>query len=342
MSRSILSLRLLLAAGAACTALAAPALAAGNETPEPAGAPRAPIMLTTASAAATADAAALEAAAAPQAVNPVAVAAAAASAAAAQDGEDLGGWTPLGSEPFGQELFAKWIPVPNGDSGAPRQGWLGTADGFFTREVHLAYTYVDAGDDGEDLHQGLARFHFPFTRRLWAGLEVPFYQDIGGDSDFGDITLTTQIMLVEKRNISVNAGVGWRLPTGSESFGNGIFSPQPQLNLFTDIGSGFSLRGRVAYDFPDNGVPESFILNGAIGQTVTDHDNTPFGDLTWYVAGTWREFQNGTDATFVSITPGMRTHVGGNLFLLAGIEIPLRDSSQFFNEAFTVQLVKGF
>lgn len=121
MSRNFRPLRLLLAAGVACTCLATPALAAESETSEPAGAPRAPIMLTTASAAAVADAAALDAAAAPQAVNPVAVAAAAA-AAAAQDGEDLGGWTPLGSEPFGQELFAKWIPVPNGDSGAPRQG----------------------------------------------------------------------------------------------------------------------------------------------------------------------------------------------------------------------------
>jgi len=266
----------------------------------------------------------------------------AAAATAAQSDSGVGGWTPLGSEPFGKELFSTWVPVPNGDSGAPRQGWLGTADGFFTREAHLAYTYVDAGDDGDDVHQGLARFHYPFTRRLWAGLEVPFYQDRGGDSDFGDITLTTQVMLVEKRNISINTGVGWRLPTGSESFGNGVFSPQPQLNLFTDLGSGFSLRGRVAYDFPDSGQAESFILNGAIGQTVTDHANTPFGDLTWYVAGTWREFQNGSDTTFVSITPGMRTHLGGNLFLLAGIEIPLRDSSQFFNEAFTVQLVKGF
>ncbi|WP_285711623.1 hypothetical protein [Erythrobacter oryzae] len=335
MSRNVLSLRLLLAAGAACTAFAAPALAAGNETPEPGGAPRAPIMLTSTSAAAAADAAAMEAAAAPQAINPVAVAAA---AAAAQDGEDLGGWTPLGSEPFGQELFAKWVPVPNGESGAPRQGWLGTADGFFTREAHLAYTYVDG--DGADFHQGLARLHYPFTRRLWAGVEVPFYQDLGGSSDFGDITLNTQLMLVEKRNVSLNAGVGWRLPTGSSSFGNEIFAAQPQLNLFTDVGGGFSFRGRVAYEFPDSGVPESFILNAAIGQTVTDHDRAPIGDLTWYVASTWREFDNGP--TFVSITPGMRTHLGGNLFLLAGIEIPLANSSSFFNEGFTVQLVQGF
>jgi len=266
----------------------------------------------------------------------------AATAAAAQDDAAPGGWTPLGGESFGSELTSKWIPVPNGESGAPRQGWLGTADGFFTREAHLAYTYVDAGDGGDDLHQGLARFHYPLSRRLWAGLEVPFYQERGGDSNFGDITLTTQVMLVEKRNISVNAGVGWRLPTGSESFGNSVFSPQPQLNLFTDIGSGFSLRGRVAYDFPDGGRPESFVLNGALGQTVTEHSKAPFGDLTWYVASTWREFQGANGSTFVSVTPGMRTHVGGNLFLLAGIEIPLKDSSRYFNEAFTIQLVQGF
>lgn len=264
--------------------------------------------------------------------------AATAASAAAQEDAAVGEWTPLGSEPFGEELFAQWVPVPNGESGAPRQGWLGTADGFFTREAHLAYTYVSA--NGDDFHQGLARFHLPLSRRLWAGLEVPFYQNSGGESDFGDITLNTQVMLAETRNLSLNAGVGWRLPTGSDNFGNEVFAVQPQLNLFTDIGGAFSLRGRVAYDFPDSGVPESFILNGAIGQTVTDHERAAIGDLTWYVAGTWREFQDGP--TFVSVTPGLRTHLGGNLFLLAGIEIPVTNTTQFFREGFTVQLVQGF
>jgi len=298
-----------------------PTLAADTGSAEPAtDAPRPQVVLTSA---------------APAISAPIAVTAATATAAAAPAD---GGWTPLGSEPFGQELFAKWVPVPNGESGAPRQGWLGTADGFFTREVHLAYTYVDV--DGPDAEQGLARFHLPLSRRLWAGLEVPFYQDRGGRSDFGDVTLNTQVMLAETRNLSLNAGVGWRLPTGSDSFGNGTFAAQPQLNLFTDIGGGFSLRGRVAYDLPDSGAPESFILNGAIGQTVTDHDRAPLGDFTWYVASTWREFQNGP--TFVSVTPGVRTHLGGNLFMLAGVEIPLANTSQFFREGFTVQLVQGF
>ena len=258
----------------------------------------------------------------------------AAPAAAQQEAE----WAPLDLSAFGAELTDPWIPVPNGDSGAPRQGWLATADGFFTREAHLAYTYVDI--EGDDFHQGLARFHYPLSRRFWAGVEVPFYQDRGGDSDFGDVTLTTQVMLAETRNLSFNAGVGWRLPTGSSSFGNNVFAATPQINLWTDVGSGFSIRGRVAYELNDSGQSDAFAMNAAIGQTFTAHDKAPLGDLTWYVAGNWREPNQGS--TFLSVTPGMRTHLGGNLFALAGIEIPVTNSNSTFREAFTFQLVQGF
>ncbi|WP_066650872.1 MULTISPECIES: transporter [Sphingomonas] len=230
-------------------------------------------------------------------------------------------WTPLDSNRFGAELSEKWIPVPNGDSGAPRQGWLATADGFFTREVHLAANYTSG--PGPDSWGVLGRFHYPFSRRLWAGIEVPFYQDSGTSGNFGDITLTTQVMLVEKRNLSINGGVGWRLPTGSLRQGNNVFAAQPQLNIWTDVGRGFSLRGRVAYEFATRNVPDSFVLNAAIGQTVTPHSRAPFGDLTWYVAANWREPIRGVGTSFVSITPGMRTHLGRNLFLLGGVEFPV-------------------
>jgi hypothetical protein len=317
-----LSRSLPLLAASLAALVPAPALAAEAAASDAVSAPQAEIVLTVP--------AATTAAAVPTAT------AAAVIAAAADDG--VGEWTPLGSDPFGKELFAKWVPVPNGSSGAPRQGWLGTADGFFTREVHLAYTYTDAV--GSDADQGLARFHLPLSRRLWAGIEVPFYQERVSRSGFGDITLNTQVMLVERRNVSLNAGVGWRLPTGAARLGNGVFAAQPQINLFTDIGGGFSFRGRISNDFPDSNQPESFILNGAIGQTFTDHDKAPIGDFTWYVATTWRAFANGPD--FLAVTPGVRTHLGSNLFLLAGIEIPLSDARRSFREGFTDQLVQGF
>lgn len=249
-------------------------------------------------------------------------------------------WTPLDGSRFGAELGEKWIPVPNGDSGAPRQGWLATADGFFTREVHLAANYTSAA--GPDSWGVLGRFHYPFSRRLWAGIEVPFYQDNGSSGNFGDVTLTTQVMLAETRNLSINAGVGWRLPTGSIRQGNNVFAAQPQVNLWTDVGRGFSLRGRVAYEFATRNVPDSFVFNAAIGQTITPHNRAPFGDLTWYVSVNWREPITQGGSSFVSITPGMRTHVGNNLFLLAGVEFPVTNNLRSFSERYIVQLVQGF
>lgn len=275
----------------------------------------------------------------------LALALSAASTAIARDGPPPAApapteWTPLQSSRFGSELGEKWIPVPNGDSGAPRHGWLATADGFFTRETHLAGAFTDA--TGPDSFGVLGRIHYPFSRRLWAGIELPYFQSSNGRGNFGDIVLTTQVMLAEKRNLSINAGVGWRLPTGSTVQGNQVFAAQPQVNLWTDVGKGFSLRGRVAYEFATRGVPDSFVLNAAIGQTVTPHNRAPFGDLTWYVSANWREPTTGRGQTFVSITPGMRTHIGNNLFFLAGVEFPVANRASFFRQRYIFQLVQGF
>lgn len=248
-------------------------------------------------------------------------------------------WTPLDSGRFGQELTEKWIPVPNGDSGAPRQGWLNTADGFFTREAHLAYDYTDARTDR---HQILARFNYPLSRRFWVGIEAPFYQESRGRGDFGDITVSTLVMLKETKNLSLNAGVGWRLPTGTVALGNAQFSPTPQLNVWSDIGRGFSLRGRVGYQIADRGQSDAVIVNATLGQTFTPHSRAPLGDLTWYVAVNWNQPTVRAAPTFVSITPGARTHLGGNLFLLAGVEVPVTNARAFFRERFIVQLVQGF
>jgi hypothetical protein len=155
---------LMLTTGAVAALAAVPALASDNEAADAPATPPAEIVIT-AAAATSIDSAA------PEAI-------AAAASAAAADGAGDGAWTPLGSEPLGKELFAKWIPVPNGESGAPRQGWLGTADGFFTREAHLAYTYIDA--NGDDFHQGLARFNFPFSRRLGRDLKCRSIRILAG------------------------------------------------------------------------------------------------------------------------------------------------------------------
>lgn len=256
---------------------------------------------------------------------------------AAQDG----GWTPL--EPGFSSTGDPYISVPNGSSGAPRQGWLNTADGFFTREAHLAYSFTEAR--AADTNEVLARFNYPLTRRLWIGTELPFYRNVDpvvgrSRSGVGDATVSAQFMIAETQNLSLNAGVGIQVPLGDGQVGGGVFAAVPQINLWTDLGSGFSFRGRVAYAFPDSRVSESLRVNAAIGQTSSPHDAAPFGDATWYLSANWVEPANGR--SFVSITPGMRTHVGGNLFFLAGIEFPLTDTRNSFRQRFIVQLVQGF
>lgn len=262
----------------------------------------------------------------------VALALAAAMPARAQTAE----WTPLRSDRFLSELTEAWIPVPDGSSGTPRQGWLATADGFFTREAHLAWSYTDAEDNRG--FQFLGRFNYPLSRRFWVGLEVPFYEDFGQDNGFGDITVTTLAMLHETRDTSINAGIGWRIPTGE---GDSDFAITPQVNFFTDIGNAIALRGGVSYLADFGGSSDAVRLNLAIGKTFTPHEETPFGDFTTYLALNWTLPADGGTTSF-TITPGVRAHLFGNLFMLAGVEFELLNREDSFNERYILQFVKGF
>src|SRR5262245_16849927 len=68
---------------------------------------------------------------------------------------DCPAWTPLCCSNLGEGWFDAWIRPPDGSSGAPRQGWLNTADGFFTREFHLFYAFTDNAAKLGDVHLGL-------------------------------------------------------------------------------------------------------------------------------------------------------------------------------------------
>jgi hypothetical protein len=253
-------------------------------------------------------------------------------------------WSPLKAASFFQELTEPWVPVPDGPSGAPRQGWLNTDDGFFTREVHLAYDYTDL--NGGEANEALFRLNLPISRRLWVGFTEPFYQRtrLSGGSNVegvGDGVLTTEVMLAESRDFSLNAGLGWRLPWGSPRVGGGVFGATPQINVWKDIGDGVSLRGGIAYEVLDSPTqPNDFLLNAAIGQTITSRATGFFGDFTYYIAANYHAPSSGPG--FFSLTPGLRSRIGGNLFLLTGVEVPLANRNQTFSTKVFAQLVQGF
>jgi hypothetical protein len=83
------------------------------------------------------------------------------------------------------------------------------------------------------------------------------------------------------------------------------------------------------------------VVNACLGQTLTKHEAAPFGDLTYFVCANLRQDLGGDNSTQVTLTPGLRTHLGNNWFLIGGLEVPVTGPKPF-DERATFVLIKGF
>ena len=61
----------------------------------------------------------------------------------------------------------------------------------------------------------------------------------------------------------------------------------------------------------------------AIGNTFTEHDVSLFGHFTCYLSTVVNNSLANRNQTSVVLTPGMRTRLGNDWYLLAGLPIPL-------------------
>ncbi|MEM9794975.1 MAG: hypothetical protein AAF919_00700 [Pseudomonadota bacterium] len=254
--------------------------------------------------------------------------------------EDAVPWEPLRFGTIAQDFAAPWAPPPDGSSGAPRQGWLGVQDGFFTREWHLAYDNTEI-EDGEDRQTALFRYNRPLTRRFWFGAEVPFIVDEGGETDFGDVTVTTQIMLRETRDLSLNWSNALRLPTGEAETGGDLWAFDTGLNLWTDLGAGISARGAIGYgsDEGGNGIAR---VSAALGQTINPRRIGLGGQFTYSVAASYVDPEDGDDLT--TLTPALRMRLArAPIFGLLGVEMPVGGAGEdSFEQRVILQIVRGF
>lgn len=262
-------------------------------------------------------------------------------------------WTPLHFSNLGDGWTDAWIRPPDGPSGAPRQGLLNAFDGFFTREFHQFYTFTDDRSTGGDKHVGLFQFQTPLSRRLWIGIDAPYVESVQGrgspnTSRFGDLAITPRVMLTETQDLSLSAGLTVRTPTGIAATESDRLTLTPFVATWKDIGAGVQLRGALGLEVPinrtaRNALPGStLIVNAAVGQTLTPHEATPFGDFTYYVSANLRQDLGSDNArTFLSFTPGIRTHLGRNLFFLAAYEFTVVGPLSF-DQRFLVGFVKGF
>ena len=232
-----------------------------------------------------------------------------------------------------------WASGPNGDGGAPRQGWLNAADGVFYRL--FLFTFNWAHEDSNDSYAAGLTAYTPFNKRFQFRFDVPFFVSVPGfdrETGFGDFQVTPRFLLSETVNFTQSLDLTFRTPTGSERTGNGIGAFSPVYNFWWNAVAGLVLRGSVGGFVPFSGpnTRESFIANLAAGYYFTPHDLLPIGDLVWYVSTNLNQLTDGEvsgtqvpNNTTLTFTPGFRTHLGANFYLLGGVEVPATNPKPF-------------
>lgn len=257
-------------------------------------------------------------------------------------------WTPLRLDNITEGWNQPFIGPPNGSGGALRQGWINTNDAFFNRMAVGVYSHTNANRSSDG---GTLILETPLSRRYLFGIIIPAVDHLqagGGNpstTQFGDIVLENRVLLVDTQDFILSANLNVQIPTGQSDIGNHRTILDPYLAWWSDIGRGFSFRGTVGTAVPvdsrPDGVSTTLNVNLALGQTLTPHKAPLLGDFTYYVVANYLENLGTANSAFVSITPGFRTHLGRDWYLLGGIEVPVTGPKPF-QERFSFVIVKGF
>lgn len=238
-----------------------------------------------------------------------------------------------------------WI-APPADSNMPvRQGWVNSADGLFFRNLVWVYQNTQSYPGDRNSNFGLFQFQSPLSRRLWISIDVPFVNSLSSSATgFGDLNLTPRVMLHESRRLSVITGLGIRTPTGQLSTLTGLARLDPNVQFWADLGRRVSMRAGTGLDIPLNNfdlLPTNILTQIALGQTITGHDVPIIGDFQYYLSANLRNFTSTSTPTFFSLTPGFRTHLGGEYYLAGGIEFPLAQPHPY-GDRLTFFIARGF
>ncbi len=235
-----------------------------------------------------------------------------------------------------------WVSPPPGGGGAPRQGWLNSFDGVFYRLGVATYGYAHDYLDNGNQNSGLLQFYLPFNERFEFRLDIPAAVSNRGatgteyETNFGDMQIVPRFLLSETRNVTQSLNVAFRIPTGSTFNGNGTAAITPTYEFWANWWQGLVLRGGVGFFVPyghqsidEVGARAAFIANLAAGYYFTPHSATPFGDFVFYLSTNLSQTIAGPSKNTVSLTPGIRTHLGRDWYLLMGVEVPVTHVKSF-------------
>ena len=249
------------------------------------------------------------------------------------------------SNMFSKGWNKPWVSPPTGGGGAPRHGWINAYDGIFFR-LSIA-TFGWQHGNGSDSYTGNLTSYTPLNQRLEIQTDIPMASGTGenGQTNFGDFKITPRILLSESKNTTQSFNLSFRTPTGNSINGNSVAAIAPQYNFWHNSWKGLVIRGGAGFTIPyagelsKTGARSSFDANLAVGYYFTPHDAAPIGDMVWYVSTNLSQpidNRAATSNTFVSLTPGFRSHVGANWFLLGAVEVPVTN-----NPAYDYQVIGG-
>jgi hypothetical protein len=247
-------------------------------------------------------------------------------------------WRPLSLGTFFTEGWDQaWVSPPTGEGGAPRQGWLNAEDGVFYRlgigTMGWAKNFLGGGDQ----YTGGTTLYLPLNQRFEFRVDVPIIVSNDGRSGTdrsvtgGDFQVTPRFLLGETRDFTHSLDVTLRTPTGDTENYQGIAAVAPKYNFWWNAWRGMVVRGGVGGFFPYNhdgtrevGARQTFNSNLALGYYLTPHEMAPIGDLVFYASANLAQFMNGpSNTTTFTITPGFRSHLGHDFYLLGGVEVPV-------------------
>jgi hypothetical protein len=234
-----------------------------------------------------------------------------------------------------------WVPSPNGSGGAPRQGWINAMDGNLYRLWFFTFT-EGFNHSASNAYLGAYTLYTPLSRRLELITNIPFVvannassglpiiNPTGGtagtsqsQTTFGDVTFTPRVLLHETQDFSLTAEMAVVTPTGSSPL-EGKTSLVPAVGFWNNVAGTWVIRGGVGVKIPiQGGGADTLISQFAVGQTLTAHHVPLIGDFTYYLSAVVDSPLSNGGPTSVTLTPGIRTHLGQDWYFLAGLPTPV-------------------
>jgi hypothetical protein len=170
-------------------------------------------------------------------------------------------WRPLALGTFFSEGWDQaWASPANGSGGAPRQGWIGAADGVFYRLGIGTFSYAhDAGGNGDAYNSGVT-LYTPLSRRFELRYDLPIVVSSKGATNsyhtaYGDLAITPRVILSESQDLTQSFGVAFRTPTGDDVNGNGVAAITPGNELWWNAWKKLVVRGGATMFVPTATTP---------------------------------------------------------------------------------------